>query len=86
GDKPVAISWAGDYVRFDGKSGDELTITYPLLTFTHQVKGVWPQTAPKLEMTFKWLGNMVTSADPAPTKTALFTGKPRVLPHAPEIP
>ncbi|MEO6436793.1 MAG: hypothetical protein ABIP55_13675 [Tepidisphaeraceae bacterium] len=88
GDKPIAVNWSGNYVRFDGKPGDELTITYPLIKFTHRVKNIWPQTAPKLQMTFKWLGNMVTSADPAPapTKTALFTGKPRQLPPAPELP
>jgi hypothetical protein len=31
-------------------------------------------------MTFHWLGNMVTSAEPLPAKTPLFVGKPRLLP------
>lgn len=86
GGKPAAVVWSGDHVRFDAKPGDELTITYPLVSFTHTVTGVWPQTAPKLRMTFQWLGNMVTSADPKPAKTPLFTGKPRVLPPAPVLP
>jgi hypothetical protein len=71
------------YVRFGAKSGDELSITYPLIGFTHHVEGLWPQTAPDLKVTFYWLGNMVTSVDPLATKTPLFTEKPRLLPVAP---
>ncbi len=80
GTKSVEIKWSGDYVRLDADAGDELTITYPLLKFTHQVSGLWKNTKPDLQLTFHWLGNMVVSADPAPTKTPLFLGKPRVLP------
>ncbi len=84
--RPVATTWSGDYVRFDAKPGSELTITYPLVSFTHQVRGIWPATAPKLLMTFHWLGNMVVDANPAPAKTALFIGKPRTLPEPPALP
>lgn len=83
GTEQVPVVWSGAYVRFDAEPGDELTITYSLINFTHVVEGLWPTSAPGLKMTFNWLGNMVTSADPAATKTPLFTGKPRLLPPAP---
>jgi len=79
----IPVDWVNGYVRFNAKSGDELSITYPMIEFTHHVEGLWPQTAPDLKMTFYWLGNMVTSVDPPATKTPLFTGKPRLLPPAP---
>lgn len=81
--KPVSAKWSGDYVRFFAKPGDELTITYPLVKFTHQVEGLWKNTSPDLRMTFDWLGNSVIGASPAGGRTPLFTGKPRVLPPAP---
>ena len=42
------MKWSGDYVRFDARPGDELTITYPLVEFTHEVDGLWKNTAPQL--------------------------------------
>ncbi|NLC67225.1 MAG: hypothetical protein GX754_00235 [Clostridiaceae bacterium] len=80
--RPVKVLWFGDYVAFDANIGDELSITYPLISFIHEVEGLWKKEAarPDLKMTFKWVGNMVVSVDPAPSKTPLFTGKPRVLP------
>jgi hypothetical protein len=83
GTNPIAVKWSGDYVRFDAKPGEEITITYPLVEFKHHVNGLWKSCAPNLDMTFNWLGNMVVSATPSSAKTALFTGKPRVLPPAP---
>jgi hypothetical protein len=84
GEKNVAVQWSGAYVRFDGVDpGDEVTITYPLLAFTHEVEGLWKKT-PNLRIKFVWRGNMVVSSDPAPTGTPLFTGKPRFLPNPPE--
>jgi hypothetical protein len=85
GDKPVALAWSGDYVCFDAQVGDELTITYPLVAFTQRVNGLWNNTKPDLHITFQWLGNMVTAVDPAPAKTPLFLGKPRLLPAAPDL-
>lgn len=85
GTRPIPPRWSGDYVRFDARAGVEITITYPLVRFHHQVRGLWPDTAPDLSMSFEWLGNMVTGASPPPEKTALFTGTPRVLP-APPLP
>jgi hypothetical protein len=81
--KAVDVKWSGDYVRFDAKPGQELTITYPLITFTQRVSGLWKSCAPDLTMTFNWLGNMVTSSTPRGGPTPLFTGKPRALPAAP---
>ena len=86
GAEPVPVRWSGAYVRFDAGPGEELTLTYPLVAFTHRVGGLWASSAPSLRMTFHWLGNMVTSAEPAPTLTPLFLGRPRVLPPAPALP
>ncbi len=80
------VAWSGDYVRFaDVRPGDELTITYPLVSFTHRVSGLWPKTNPDLAITFRWLGNMVVSCEPPATETPLFTGNPRRLPPAPKL-
>ena len=85
GTRPIPPRWSGDYVRFDARAGADITITYPLVRFHHQVRGLWPDTAPGLSMSFDWHGNMVTAASPKPEKTPLFTGTPRVLP-APPLP
>ncbi len=78
--KSIPVAWSGDYVRFNAHPGDELTVTYPLIAFTHSVEGQWKNSAPNLKMTFDWLGNMVVNAAPPGGRTPLFTGKPRVLP------
>ncbi len=83
GTSSVPAKWSGDYVAFDAKPGEEITITYPLVEFTHQVSGIWANCAPSLVMTFNWRGNMVTGASPAGGATPLFTGKPRILPALP---
>ncbi len=80
GNERIPGVWSGDYIRFDAKPGQELTITYPLISFSHEVAGLWPVSAPDLRIRFEWLGNMVVSSDPSATKTPLFSGKPRVLP------
>ena len=85
GTRSIPVRWSGDYVRFDAEAGVEITITYPLVRFHHQVRGLWPDTAPDLSVSFDWLGNMVTDASPSPEKTALFTGAPRIL-AAPPLP
>ncbi|HZZ42142.1 MAG TPA: hypothetical protein VFE58_04335 [Tepidisphaeraceae bacterium] len=85
GNKSIPPTWSGDYLSFNAHPGDQLTITYPLLSFTQHVQHIWPQTAPNLQLSFHWLGNMVLSANPAPAKTALFLGKPRILPPAPAL-
>ncbi len=83
GTKAESVRWSGAYVRFDAMPGDELTITYPLISFTQRVGGLWKGCAPDLETTFNWLGNMVTASSPEGGRTSLFTGKPRTLPPPP---
>ena len=84
GAKAAPVKWSGAYVRFEAvKPGDELTIAYPLIGFTHEAGGQWKEHAPGVKLTFQWVGNMVILADPAPTKTPLFAGKPRLLPSPP---
>jgi hypothetical protein len=86
GTKQLPIAWSGEYVHFDASPGDELTITYPIIGFTHTVSGLWKDTRPDLTMTFQWLGNMVTASTPGPEKTPLFSPWPRRLPPAPVLP
>lgn len=81
--KRVPVEWVGDYVRLTAKTGEEIAITYPLLEFTQQVSGLWKER-PNLRLTYRWLGNMVTSVDPPAKGTALFTGSPRLLPPPPK--
>jgi hypothetical protein len=84
GTRSIPVVWSGrDYVRFQARAGDELTITYPLIEFDHRVKGLW-RNRPDLQMTFHWRGNMVLQADPPGGRTPLFTGRPRVVPPVPE--
>lgn len=78
--KPCDTVWRGDYVKLSAKIGDELTVTWPLVGFTHKVSGLWKSCAPELEMTYEWLGNMVVKVQPAAEHTALFLGKPRIQP------
>jgi hypothetical protein len=82
GSKLVPVKWIGEYAGFDAKPGDELTITYPLLEFSHQVAGLW-KGRPDLHLTYKWRGNMVSSVDPPAKLTPLFTGRPKRLPEPP---
>lgn len=86
GTQAIKVDWQGDYVRFEAEAGQELTLTFPLLAFSHRAEGLWPQANPGLAMDFEWLGNMVVSVNPAPQKTPLFTGRPRRLPKAPALP
>ena len=80
GTKSVPVAWSGSYVRFDNVApGQELTITYPLIAFSHLVEGIWEQRPHLSRMSFEWLGNMVTSVDPPAKVTTLYTGKPRLL-------
>jgi len=53
GTERIPAKWSGDYVRFDARPGDELTITYPLIEFTHEVEGLWKNTAPQLHVSFQ---------------------------------
>jgi hypothetical protein len=84
GNKPVPVVWSGSYVRFSkANPGDELTITYPFISFNQEVEGIWKKK-PDVRVIYQWLGNMVVGVDPPPDKTPLFLGKPRILP-APDL-
>lgn len=81
--KPVPTIWAGDYVRFDAKASDELTILFPVVEFTQKVSGLWASCAPNLTMTFRWHGNRVIESAPVATGTPLFAEAVRALPDTP---
>jgi hypothetical protein len=84
GTQTVPVHWSGSYVRFDDVApGQELTITYPLIGFSHEVQGLW-KDRPELRIKFEWLGNMVLRADPPAQQTPLFIGRPRLLPPPPK--
>jgi hypothetical protein len=74
------VERSGSYVRFIADPNDELSLTFPLITFTHRVAHLWKSCAPDLRMTYHWLNNMVLSTDPPAQQTSLFSGKPRRLP------
>ncbi len=79
--KPVPVKWSGAYVRFSGEPGQELTITYPVVAFQQQVgPGSSLPAFPDVKLTYQWAGNMVVDVTPKAKKTAIFTGRPRVLP------
>lgn len=78
----VDVKWSNDYIRFTAEPGDELTITYPIVRFHHEVSGLWPKSGPNLTMKFQWEGNEVVNVHPRPAidKTPLFLGKHREIP------
>jgi hypothetical protein len=84
GSQAAAVQWSGDYVRFtDVKSGDEVTIVYPLLHFVHEAGGIWKKLVPSVNITYEWLGNTVIGVDPPAKKTPIFSPQVRVLPSPP---
>ncbi|MEO8658377.1 MAG: hypothetical protein ABI693_07890 [Bryobacteraceae bacterium] len=64
--KAEPIAWAGPGLAYlslnDVRTGDRLTLTYPLVTF-QQVWGNWP-SRPDLKLTISWRGNIVTDMLP----------------------
>lgn len=67
--------WEGAYVRFAGvKSGQQLTITYPLVDFSQRV------TIAGKTYNYRWIGNTVLGVEPAGTILPLFAQVPRQLP------
>lgn len=84
--KQIPVKWSGDYVRFDSvKAGDEVCVTYPIMSFKHEAGGVWKQYIPDVKLTYEWFGNTVAAVDPPAEKTPAFSKKPRVLPKPPEF-
>ncbi|MBN2293080.1 MAG: glycoside hydrolase family 127 protein [Pirellulales bacterium] len=84
--KPVPLLWRDSYVFFDNaRQGDELTITYPLVTFVQ--KQVVPELAAGIagkETTITWLGNTVMKLEPRGPQLPLFQKVPRPLPPLPK--
>jgi hypothetical protein len=80
--RSIPVEWSGDYVRFRARKGQELTVAYPMIGFEQTITTLLP-SAPSLNVTFAWRGNMILSSTPRAERTALFTGGPRVLPPAP---
>jgi DUF1680 family protein len=71
GQKEARPAWSGDYIRFESvKVGDELTVTYPLVTFVQKMKrgGV--------DYTVSWKGNFVTDISPKGKVWPLFEKVP----------
>ena len=66
----VSPRWEGDYAVFDAKVGDEITVMWPLITFTHRAQ-VWNVSAPDLAVTFEWEGNRAVSVNPSPQSGAI---------------
>jgi hypothetical protein len=67
--------WEGAYVRFAGvKSGQRLTITYPLVDFSQRV------TIAGKAYIYRWIGNTVLGVEPNGTILPLFANVPRPLP------
>ena len=85
GAREIPTVWSGAYIRFDGsKPGDELTVTYPLVRFSHTPDGVWKgKMQPVVDLTFDWVGNTIVGSTPPPGGKPLFTGAPRSLPPPP---
>ena len=99
GEKPVKVEWKGSYVRFaKAKTGEKLTIAYPLATYAQHV-AIWPDPGavvnpnlppspkphvvnPKLAATFEYLGNWTTKSNPAGNHFPFYTGKLPALPAA----
>ena len=77
--EPVWAGPANAYVCFaEVKTGDELTITYPLVKFTQDIRvGKDPMT---MDFTVEWLGNTVTGISPPGHCMPMFASVPRPLP------
>ena len=79
GKKEKELAWKGDYVEFtDAKAGDELTVTYPLVSFTQTMK------RGGTDYTIGWKGNSVTSVSPSGKVWPLFQTGAFVTPPYPQ--
>lgn len=75
GRKEKTLIWKGDYVAFaSARRGDELTVTYPLVTFVQKTKRAGT------EYTIHWKGNTVTSLTPKGKVWPLFERVPFATP------
>ncbi|MBI4244309.1 MAG: hypothetical protein HY606_09495 [Planctomycetes bacterium] len=84
--KPVEPFWKGDYIKFSkAKEGEELTIIYPLISFTQKVTLPWLGNGSETSKDFnvKWVGNRVVGIEPGGRFLPMFTKVPRKLPAYP---
>jgi hypothetical protein len=78
GQKSKRIAWTGDYVTFaSAKKGEELTVTYPLVTFAQKLNRAGK------DYTFHWKGNAVTGIEPMAGVWPLFRKIPYPTPPFP---
>jgi hypothetical protein len=82
--KQVPVLWRDGYVLLeDTKKDDELTITYPLVTFVQK------QTKEELQLPIKtysitWVGNTAVDVEPKGPRLPLFQQVPKPLKPLPE--
>ena len=75
GRKTSRVAWSGDYVVFESaRKGEELTVTYPLVTFVQKL-----QRAGR-DYTFHWKGNTLTGMEPRDGVWPLFAKIPYPIP------
>ncbi|MCE5200171.1 MAG: hypothetical protein ABFD54_02845 [Armatimonadota bacterium] len=80
----IPVKWHYSYVAFDDvRSGDEVTITYPFISYEQKV-AIWPDTS-KVAV-YKWIGNTAIDVEPKGTSFPLYTGKRPWLPPPPQLP
>jgi len=78
GRKLEHVAWTGDYVSFTAaKKGEELTVTYPLVTFVQKLK------RGGTDYTVSWKGNAVTRLEPMGQVWPLFKQVPFPTPPYP---
>jgi hypothetical protein len=81
GNKEAQPEWKDDYVRFVGvTNGEELTVTYPLVTFVQRLKRAGT------DYTINWKGNQVMSISPRGKVWPLFEKTPFPTPAYPAEP
>lgn len=81
----VPTRWQGAYVLLDRvRSGDVLTMTYPLLSFVQKQSIKNAPGQPDRQITVTWLGNTVRKLEPRGDKLPLYQQVPRPLPPPPE--
>jgi len=74
------LVWKGDYIQFSSvKRGDELTVTYPLVTFVQKMK------RGGADYTISWKGNSVTDLYPKGKVWPLFEKIPFPTPPTPTV-
>ncbi len=70
GNTEIAAVWNNDYIKFsDPLEGEELSITYPVITFKQTVEVAGGK------YTYHWVGNTVVGVDPVAPTLPIFSQK-----------